>query len=476
MISNRLRWVGGWHEWRVLVLVAILALPLFTPRIYASDEIKYFATLRSVYMDGDLHYANEYAHFIGLDPVAQAGLRPFMEEATPTGYRLNDAPIGSALLWAPFYVVADGLVLTLQSLGRSIPRDGYSWPYIFAVCLASLWWGIAGLFLSYRLCRVYVGRAAATWGIVAVWFASPVVFYLYITPAMSHANSLFAVALFVWVWHVTRTERTTVEWMVLGAAAALMVLVRELNWLFLILVVVDELREFWLAASSASDDTDSGSTVARRLIAELSTRAVPYAAFGVVVGVLVAPQFYVYYTLNGTFGPTPFVVEKFSVLPVHAGKVLFSGFHGLFSWHPVTLVGLLGLVTLWRRAPWVVLASLAVVAAQVVVIGSYDTWWGGASFGARRFINCTAVFALGAAAAFGYLQGAARRTGAACVVLLILWNFGLAVQYSVGLIPRDAPVRMSQIAYNQLFEVPPRVAQIAWRFVFDRSSLYRTRS
>ena len=473
MTSHRFRWVGGWREWRVLVLLGVLALPLFTPRIYASDEIKYFAALRSVYFDGDLHYANEYAHFIDRDPVAHAGFRPFMEHVTPTGYRLNDAPIGSALLWTPFYVVADGLVLTMRSLGSAIPRDGFSWPYVWAVCLGSLCWGVAGLFLCYRLCREYVSRTASTWAVVAVWFASPVVFYLYITPAMSHANSLFVVALFVWLWHTSRVGRTTLEWAVLGAAAALMVLVRELNWLFLILVALDELRAVWRARDPEGNGIIAG---IRPLVAELSRRAPGYVAFGAMLAVLAAPQFYVYRTLNGTFGPTPFIVEKFSVLPVHAVEVLFSGFHGLFSWHPVTLAGVLGLAALWRRAPGVALAFFAVVTVQVIVIGSYDTWWGGASFGARRFINCTILFAVGVAAMFAQLRGAARHAGAVGVMLLILWNFGLAVQYSVGLIPRDAPVRMSQIAYNQLFEVPPRVAQIAWRFAFDRSSLYRTRS
>ena len=44
------RW---WHEWGALCLIGLLALPLFTPRVYGSDEIKYFATLRSIYFDGD---------------------------------------------------------------------------------------------------------------------------------------------------------------------------------------------------------------------------------------------------------------------------------------------------------------------------------------------------------------------------------------------------------------------------------------
>ncbi len=76
MTGNRVTWRRWRQEWGILALAAVVALPLFTPRIYASDEIKYFATLRSVYFDHDLHYENEYRHFVDLDPVAQAGLVP----------------------------------------------------------------------------------------------------------------------------------------------------------------------------------------------------------------------------------------------------------------------------------------------------------------------------------------------------------------------------------------------------------------
>ena len=100
-----------WQEWGVLAVIAVTTLPLFTPRVYASDEIKYFSTLRSVYMDRDLHYENEYGYFIDRDPAAHAGLVPYRDEPTPTGYRLNDAPIGTAVLWAPFYVLADVMVV-----------------------------------------------------------------------------------------------------------------------------------------------------------------------------------------------------------------------------------------------------------------------------------------------------------------------------------------------------------------------------
>jgi hypothetical protein len=110
------------------------------------------------------------------------------------------------------------------------------------------------------------------------------------------------------------------------------------------------------------------------------------------------------------------------------------------------------------------------------VIGSYDTWPGGASFGARRFINCTPIFAIGLAALLDRLRPAGHRVAVAGIVLAIVWNFGLAVQYSAGIIPRDQPVSMRTIVRNQFLEVPPRISGIAWRFLTDRPSFYRTRS
>jgi len=459
------------------VLLGVVSLLLFTPRIYGADEIKYFAPLRSVYFDGDIHYENEYAYFIERDPVAHAGLVPIRDHVTSTGRRLNDGTIGSALLWAPFYVAADGLVVVARRLGSDVPRDGFSWPYIWAVSFGSLFWGTTGLFLTYRLCREYADANSSTAALIGIWFATPVVFYLYITPPMAHANSLFAVALFLFVWIHTRDERQLWEWGILGASAGLMVLVRELNWLVLLAPAVDELGEAWDAYRVARVESSRDS---RGLFAtwwrHFRSRAGGYAVAAVPMLLLVTPQLIVYRMLHGTFGPTPFIVDKFESLPIHAGEVLFSGFHGLFSWSPITLIGVLGLLALSARSGRVALALAAVFVAQVVIIGSYDTWWGGASFGARRFINCMPIFAMGLAALLAGLRPRAFRVAVAGVAVLILWNFGLAVQYSVGLIPRDQPVAMSTIVRNQFFEVPPRLVGIAWRFVTDRSSFYQTRS
>ncbi len=283
-----------------MLVVALLALPLFTPRLYAADEIKYLVHLRSVWFDGDLHYANDYDLFMQRDPETFGWLVNVRDHVTATGRRLNDAPIGSAVLWAPFYAVADVAVLAARWLGAEVERDGFGRPYVWAVCLASLFWGSVGLALIYRTCRQEHARWASQVSTIGIWFATPVVFYLYITPPMAHANSLFAVALFTWLWLRTRQERTAPQWAALGGAAGLMVLVRELNWLMITPLLVEEGIIRALQAVRA----EGFRSLQRRLPGQL--------LLGAVVALVVAPQFLVYRALHGTFSPTPFVVEKFS--------------------------------------------------------------------------------------------------------------------------------------------------------------------
>src|SRR5437773_2430947 len=77
--------------------------------------------------------------------------------------------------------------------------------------------------------------------------------------------------------------------------------------------------------------------------------------------------------------------------------VLFPGRHGMRSWHPVLALGFLGLVVGLRRHR-VVAASLLTffVATLVLNAASYD-WWGGVSFGARRFDGMWPALAVGLA-------------------------------------------------------------------------------
>ena len=91
----------------ILVAALLLTLPLVTPKIRGADEIEYFAYLHSAVFDRDLDFENEYTHFYAQDPVGLAGFKAtFLDLREPTGRPINFAPMGTALLWAPAYLLA----------------------------------------------------------------------------------------------------------------------------------------------------------------------------------------------------------------------------------------------------------------------------------------------------------------------------------------------------------------------------------
>src|SRR5262245_7157829 len=120
----------------VIFALFLLLLPFSLKRIYASDAVQYYDYLRSIYFDGDLDFRDEYEHFAALGEqnndfaVRNALLRPDAMNPNPsTGKLRNVAPVGSAIMWSPGFVLADVWVRAANWLGIPIARDGYSRPY-----------------------------------------------------------------------------------------------------------------------------------------------------------------------------------------------------------------------------------------------------------------------------------------------------------------------------------------------------------
>jgi hypothetical protein len=202
----------------LIVALFLLLLPFSLRRIYATDEVQYYAYLRSVYFDHDLDFRNEYEHFAKIgeqqqppDPaVRNALLHDDAQNPNPsTGKLRNVAPVGAAIMWAPGFVLADIGVHAANALGAQIAADGYSPPYIAAVCFMSAFYALGGLLLSYRMARRYAGSFAATVATLAIWLASPLVMYTYILMPWSHATGFFLFALFLTIWLDPDERRTT---------------------------------------------------------------------------------------------------------------------------------------------------------------------------------------------------------------------------------------------------------------------------
>jgi hypothetical protein len=461
------RWDGGAL---VLLLTFVALLPLFTPRLYATDSVQYYVYLRSLFFDGDLDFSNDYARFNQLNPDAgiQRGLLDPDKHEPLTGRPLNVAPIGSALLWTPVFLLAHGGVLLAQQLGSPVTADGFSPPYIWAVCLASALYGLLGILLCYRIARRYASARAATAATLGCWLASPLVFYMYVSPPWSHTAGLFATALFIWYWLDSGPQRTLRQWLLLGVIGGLMVLTREQLGLFLLLPAVEALAQY-----IADLRLGRWAAIGRRLGGHM--------LFLLALALTWLPQLFAYHAVNGRWGPSRIVAQKFDVRSPHALATLIdvgpspvTGLplaHGALLWTPIWALGLLGLLLLLRRQGWLALLLLLTFAAQVWINGSFLTWHLSGAFGFRRLIEATPLFVLGVAALIDGVR-LPRSVWALIGAALIIWNVGLIGQWTVT----NTALRRGLIwdgMLRQQLNVPAQVGQKLEQILFDRCALVK---
>jgi hypothetical protein len=453
-----------------LLLLFVAIAPLVTHRIYASDEIQYFAYTHSLFFDGDFDFGNQYLYFYESDRVKFKAIYDdlYNKREPLTNLPLNVAPIGTGLFWMPSFALAHSFTLAANSLGANIRADGYSQPYIVAICLTSYLLGCAGLLLCSSLARRYFGRRVSAVAVGALWLSTPLIFYTVVAPPWSHATSLFTVTLFLWYWDRTRRPqgRSWREWVLLGGAAGLMMLVREQDALFLVLPGV----EATVALVASWKGRADGSSLARSVLRWASGMAL--MAFTATI--VFIPQLLAYQAITGRFGPSKVVQGKFNWTAPNFLNVLFSPDHGLIPWTPVLLLALFGLVLLWRVDRVLLLALLTAFLLQVYVAGSFLTWQSAGSFGQRRFINSTAIWVLGLCALVTWVlaYGWPKWLVGVILALFVFWNGGLLMQYALWCSPQRQGLDWAIVIQGQL-EMPGKAVSLLWDYVTNREIFYR---
>ncbi len=444
-------------------LLAALALAALTaaailPSIRGIDGVGHYVYLRSILLDGDLDFANDYAAFDLLRPQGPSQLETHRDPET--GRAVNRYGVGTALFWGPFVLLVHGaLRLTAPELAT-----GFSRPYEWAVAVGSAWWGGLGLWLLFiRLRESYEGRIA--WSAAAgVSLATSLGFYLWVHGSMSHAVSFFiAVASLLALeraWSRPRPFPAFCAGCWFGFLA--LTRVQDLTWTLaygLGLIV---------AAPSVPAETAVPPGVAPPGRATRTLRAAlglgPWALAGLLLVFL--PQLAAWRLIYGGWlaGPVPYMgrgAGQFEPLPIHLWSTLVSERGGVFAWHPVLFLGLMGLALPGGALPQSLKRiSLLGLALQCYLVASWSMWWGGASFGNRFFISSYPVLGLGLAeilASFERRLG--RWLGPVLIALLIVWNAGLLVQYGAEMISREEEVGWGRVIKNQFTEVPAWVAR-----------------
>jgi hypothetical protein len=449
---------------KLLALVFLLTLPLSNPWV-RGDGVGYYAFARSVLFEHRLDFTEDWqkANSTFREGRIDAGghIRP--EQYTSTGELDNHFSVGPAMLWAPFLLATSAVVHFYKALGGKVANDGYAQPYLISMAIGTALYGFLGIWISFRIARKYCGEEWAFLAAVGVWFASSLPVYMYFNPSWSHAQSAFAVALFIWYWDRTREARNVWQWLVLGGLAGLMTDVYYPN---LILCVLPGLESLGVYSSAFRGQISKGSL--RQVI--FGNAVFLLTALAALLPTLIAKKI-----IYGSFLASGYYVEWFPWSPAFF-KVCFSSDHGLFSWTPVALLGVLGLALLYRKDRIFSLYALVACGGYIYFLGCYSDWDGVASFGNRFCVSLTPLFILGMAALLRTAEEVFQTTkmfsvAAAMAVMLILWNLGLIFQWGVHLVPARGPISWRDTAYNQFAVVPEQTIATVRNYMTRRKEL-----
>jgi hypothetical protein len=148
----------------------------------------------------------------------------------------------------------------------------------------------------------------------------------------------------------------------------------------------------------------------------------------------------------------------------------------MFSWTPILILAVVGLVFLIQRDALLGAGCLLTFLAYNYFIASYPDWDGLSSFGNRFFVSLTPIFILGLAALLssfsGWLGKTTRAVAVTCPVLalLIAWNVGFIFQWGTHMVPARGEISWSMMVHNQV-DVPLRMTQSLETYFIHRGEM-----
>jgi hypothetical protein len=397
---------------------SIFLVPRRYGRLIVGDGIYYYVWLRSVVIDGDLDFTNDYTLYQQFNNEDLQKKREMLElHKTPLGKPADYFSVGPAVLWFPVYLPTHVLALSL-----GLPHDGFSYFYEAPILFLSIVYGFAGILLIYRVAKGLFSQWSAFIAVLGMWMATNVVYYMGVSPSASHVLSLFTVGLFLYLWWRTRGQRTWRGWLLLGLSAGLMALVRWQDILITLLPLFEMIADAWTLLKKGSFLSMARVQVPRGLI--------------FVAGLLIAfsPQMLGWQILYGAPLTAPQGANFFYPLRPEMWNVLFGLKRGLFTWTPLVFLAAVGFIPLYRRDRVLGAAAIAILLAETYINSIVYDWWGGDAFGARRFISLIPFFALGLAALVEWISArVSRRDVLIALGAFTVWNLLFIFQYDLWL-------------------------------------------
>jgi hypothetical protein len=414
-----------------------------------SDAAGYYVYLPAILIHHSLDIEPSLLDQARLD---QQGLAFPGPVAVPAGFHrdqrgrvLDRYPSGLAITLAPGFLLAHaGSIAASKLTGAAIfAPNGYTLLYQLVALACAMAAGLVGMILIDRFVeeRFNLGGGNILAGVLLYWLGSNYLYYFVREPLMAHVISCAWVCATVYFAHRVIADAESDRfhlgrWLGLSFCFAMALACRYTN-LFLFPLFALALLRGLVRRPAASQ---------LAAIAWLLLGLAPIFAQLLLVRAMVGA----WHSDVNDLGYDTY--ESFMWTRPLLGQTLFSACHGLFTWSPILLGAIPGIVILIRRRIQLsfLIALLLSGIALWYVNSAWSSWWFGWAFGARAFIELAPLFVLGLATTCQSLAGASRnwmRLAAAGATLCFLFSYGLMVLYITHVIPRsDYPWAMATAA------------------------------
>lgn len=406
----------------LLVFLATVPLPRVDDKLIGSDGVRYYAILRSVTLDGDFRFANDY-QLLGRNP----------QTTTVTGLTPNPFAIGAAVLWAPFFLAAHLVSLVARGIGLPVSANGISYIYQAMVCIGTILYAGAGFLLSFRVTQRFTSRRIAALSVLVFWWASQAIYYVVAEPSMSHGLTIFTQALFLYVWYPPDPNRSSTDWALLAGSVGIAALVRWQEGIVAAIPVAELL--YW--------------TYRRKLTYTETIRHL--LVYGFIILIVFSPQMLMWNAVYGspiTMPQSSAFMDWFSPEPL---QTLLSTRHGLITWHPIFLLALLGLFPLWKRDRALTVIVLALFLGQLYINSSVVRWWADDAFGGRRFTGIIPLLIVPLACLIEDVSvDRIFKFIGLLLIVLVVWNGLSFAQYRLGFVSKSEALTMQEMTVDRL--------------------------
>lgn len=345
----------------IFCFIIFLAHLFITGNAVYGDGRYYYSTTRSLVIDKNLEYSNEYNYY------------KISEFKTPTGYWANKYAPGASIFWVPTFFI----------IHLFVQNDGFSLPYQITTGLTTIIFTMIGLYFLYQTLVLYFSPRVSWFAVLITLFGTNLFYYSAFDVINSHGISFAFSSLY---FYLLFNKSLSKKWFLLGLVIGIAALIRTQDVILALPAVIF-------------------------LILENKSKAVKLKALILfILGSFITfiPQIYFWLRIYGTFYKSPYLneIEGFAFLKPQIFGVLFNNDSGLVVWTPIVFLGILGLFII--RNLKIKNLFLFTVLAEFYLIASWSSWNQGGSFGTRMLISVLPLVAFGFAQLLNNLKDARR--------------------------------------------------------------------